>query len=163
MIQRIQSLFLFLAMLLVAGLFVGPITQFNIREVPVMMEITGFSGEGSIYNSIAGSYWFPLFTVMTIALIALLAITLFSYKNRPRQIRYCAIAFFLNIVLLGLIFLGPDVMASKIEPALRDNASRIVSYRWPSFLPFISLVLINLASRFIKKDEALVRSADRLR
>ena len=46
---------------------------------------------------------------------------------------------------------------------MADEAGRIVNYRWICFLPFGSLILTNMASRAIKKDEALVRSADRLR
>ena len=82
---------------------------------------------------------------------------------RPRQIKLCATAFFLNIILLGLLFLGPDAIASNIAPDMADEAGRIVNYRWICFLPFGSLILTNMASRAIKKDEALVRSADRLR
>jgi hypothetical protein len=37
------------------------------------------------------------------------------------------------------------------------------SYQFGIFLPVISLLLLVLASRAIRKDEALVKSADRLR
>ncbi len=149
-------------MLLTASLFAGPVATFDIRGTEYMMNLGGFAGDGKAYNAVAGAYWFPILTILAAALVVILAVALFSYKNRPRQIKLCATAFFLNIILLGLLFLGPDIMASHIEPTLKE-ANRLVSYRWLCFLPFGSLILTNLASRAIKKDEALVRSADRLR
>ena len=163
MIQRIQSVFLFLAMLLTASLFFGPVVNFNVKGHEYPMNMSGFTGDGQIFNATAGSYWFPIFTIVAALVIVFLAVALFSYKNRPRQIKLCATAFFLNIILLGLLFLGPDAIASNIAPDMADEAGRIVSYRWICFLPFGSLILTNMASRAIKKDEALVRSADRLR
>lgn len=163
MIQRIQSVFLFAAALCIAALFLSPVTVFNIRNTDVYMDITGFSGEGEIYNSVVGAYWFPIFTVLTVAVIVLLLVCLFSYKNRPRQLKMCTTAFFLEVLLIGMLFLVPDNMAQSLEPGVTEDVTRIVQYRWPSFLPFLSVVMIRLAMRFIRKDEELVRSADRLR
>lgn len=163
MIQRIQSVFLFAAALCIAALFLSPVTAFNIRSTNVYMDITGFAGDGNLYNSVVGAYWFPIFTVLTVAVIVLLLVCLFSYKNRPRQLKLCTTTFFLEIILIGMLFLVPDSMAKNLEPGLTEDVSRIVQYQWPSFLPLLSIILIRLAMRFIRKDEELVRSADRLR
>ena len=163
MIHRIQSVFLFLSMLLTAGLFLGPVVVFNIKGHEYPMNMSGFTGDGAVFNTTVGAYWFPIFTVMAALVLVFLALSLFSYKNRHRQIKFCASTFFLNIILLGLLFLGPDAIATKLVPDQADVAGKIVQYRWLCFLPLVSLLLINLAVRAIKKDEALVRSADRLR
>ena len=149
-------------MLLTASLFLGPIVSFNIKGHEYPMNMSGFTGDGKVFNATAGSYWFPIFTIVAALVVVFLAVALFSYKNRP-QTKLCATAFFLDIILLGLLFLGPDAIASNLVPDMAEEAGRIVKYRWICFLPFGSLILINMASRAIKKDEALVRSADRLR
>ncbi len=105
---------------------------------------------------------------MTSALFILLAVTLFSYKNRQRQIKLCTVTFFINIILLGFLFLTPDMLSTKLSASLdlgldKPAARKMVHYQWASFFPFVSLILVNMASRFIKKDEAMVRSAERLR
>ncbi len=163
MIQRIQSALLFLAALCTAALFLSPVTVFHIRNTSVYMDLTGFAGEGEIYNTVAGSYWFPLFTILAAAIVLLLIACIFSYKNRQRQIKLCTTGFFLEILLIGMLFLVPDSMANRLEPGIDQDVARIVQYRWTSFLPFLSLILIRFSIRFIKKDEELVRSADRLR
>lgn len=165
MIQRIQSVFIFLAMLFIAGVFIGPVTEFHIRGTEALMKVTGFTGDAALYNSVVGSYWFPIYSVLAIATFALLSVALFSYKKRQRQIKLCSVAFFLNILLVVALYLVPDMfMAGKIEPTLDKEALKgMTRILYPSFLPLISAFFIRLATRFIKKDEALVRSVDRIR
>jgi hypothetical protein len=43
------------------------------------------------------------------------------------------------------------------------NLGKEVSYKEGAYLPLIQIILVFLAQRSIKKDEELVRSADRLR
>lgn len=165
MIQRIQSVFILLAMLCVAGVFMGPVTEFHIRETVALMKVTGFVGDASVYNSVVGAYWFPIYSLLALATFALLSAAMFSYRKRQRQIKYCSIAFFLNILLVVALYLVPDMfMTAKIEPTLSKEALKgMTRILYPSFLPLISALFIRLAIRFIKKDEELVRSVDRLR
>ncbi len=162
MIQRIQSAFLFLAALCLSVIFMFPVVVFNIRDTPLPMYVTGFPPE-SLYNAVVKGYWFILFCIILIAAITLLLVALFSYKKRPRQLKLCSVSFFLTIIFLVLLCFVPDVIAGRIEPGIGKEASRIVKLQWPIALPVLSLALNYLAVRFIRKDEALVRSADRLR
>lgn len=79
---------------------------------------------------------------------------IFSYKNRKYQILRNRILIFINallIILLGYWLLnlsgGIDFPEKGIEP----------------IFPFISLVCLCLANLFIKRDDRLVKSVDRLR
>lgn len=162
MIQRIQSAFLFLAALCLSVIFMFPVVELNVRDTPLPMYVTGFPPE-SLYNAVVQKYWFLLFSLLLIAVITLLLVALFSYKRRPRQIKLCSLSFFLTIIFLVLLCFLPDVIAARIEPGIGKDAAKIVKLQWPVILPVLSLVLNFLAVRFIRKDEALVRSADRLR
>jgi hypothetical protein len=56
--------------------------------------------------------------------------------------------------LVGLFFILSYTKEARPEA---------ISYQIGSFLPIISAVFAYLAAHFIKKDEQLVRSADRIR
>lgn len=162
MIQRIQSAFLFLAALCLSLVFMVPVVEFSVRDTTLPMYVTGFPA-GNLYNTVVRIQWFFVFTGLLVATITLLLVALFSYKKRPRQIKLCSVSFFLTIIFLILLCFLPDVMATRIEPGLGKDAAKIVKLQWPIVLPVLSLAFNYLASRFIRKDEALVRSADRLR
>ncbi len=184
MIQRVQSVFLALAMLLTSLLFSFVLCDFHLPsgEIAVMKmsgftEITNSTGDNTVKDvalirflndQVVNGSRFPLLLLLTSVQFILLTVTLFSYRNRPRQLKLCTATFFLNILLLGLLFLGPDMLSVNLSNALdlgldKQTARKMVHYQWGSFFPFGSLIFINLASRFIKKDENLIRSADRLR
>jgi uncharacterized membrane protein len=81
---------------------------------------------------------------------------IFLFKKRGLQVWFVNIAFLLHVVLIILIFL---YYISKFETLYNTKSS----YQFGIFIPIVSLVCIILASRTIRKDEALVRSSDRLR
>ena len=82
-------------------------------------------------------------------------VAIFLYKNRNIQLRMCNLALLLTCVLIGLIFFLADTMTSGMNQKIH--------YVYGSYLPLIQILIIFLAALFIKQDEKLVRSADRLR
>jgi positive regulator of sigma E activity len=89
-------------------------------------------------------------------LIILLAfITLFQYKRRIFQVRLNLLNILLNVLLIGGIF----YYASMLETASGATAD----YKIATVFPLLSLVMIFLANHYIRKDEKLIRSANRLR
>ena len=184
MIQRVQSVFLALAMLFTSLLFSCVLCDFHLPNGDIaIMKMSGFTEITSpnginayqdatmirfLNDQAVSNSRFPLLLLLTSVQFILLAITLFSYRNRPRQLKLCTATFFINILHLGLLFLGPDMLSINLSNSLnlgleKSTARRMVHYQWGSFFPFASLILINLASRFITTDENLIRSADRLR
>jgi lipopolysaccharide export LptBFGC system permease protein LptF len=67
----------------------------------------------------------------------------------------CNLSLLLTCILIGLLFFLSDTMSG--------GKSQRVHYLIGIYLPLVQLLLIFLATVFIKKDEKLVRSADRLR
>ncbi|NMH27311.1 DUF4293 family protein [Flavobacterium silvaticum] len=136
MIQRIQTVYLFLV-LLVAGVlpFVFPLWKTDGKDFYFASSLT--------YSSLFG-------LSATLALLALL-----FYQKRQHQFVIDRLNIILNLILLGL-FLYRSLNLS-------GEAANVSEKGIGMFLPFISIVLLVLANRAIKKDEDLVKSVDRLR
>lgn len=160
MIQRIQSLYLLLAMTALSVMFFFPLAVVNpMGDMPSFLNMTGVSGFMEGYT--ATQYWFIGFAVLAVLLLACMAFILFSYKNRMWQIRLARIVSFVLVLFVGVLLLGLDQAAGGMFPG-REEAS-LVQYRWPVYMPLVALVFMWLALRSIRKDEELVRSSDRLR
>jgi magnesium-transporting ATPase (P-type) len=156
MIQRIQSLFLFLSFIACILCFIFPIATFWSEEGSYEMFITGlnplFPGEASFsINTL------PLSLIAGITAILSL-LTIFLYKKRMLQMKIIRFGIMLCIVLVLLIlfFYVPEIEElTKVEA---DYLSETGIY-----FPLAALILLLLANRFIRKDEKMIRAADRLR
>jgi hypothetical protein len=99
-------------------------------------------------------------TIHTIILLSVIGavnlVTIFLYKKRIIQMRVAFINMLLMLGFLGLIYYFTTNFASDLD-------SKAVSYTLFDAFPFIAAVLNYLAIRAIGRDEALVRSVDRIR
>ena len=94
-------------------------------------------------------------TMIAFGLSALLAlISIFSFKKRQNQFVLNRLNIILNFILLG--FFVYRTLSLPGETEVSEKGIGIV-------LPAISIVLLVLANKAIKKDENLVKSVDRLR
>jgi hypothetical protein len=158
MIQRIQSVFLFLAFVATIALFFYPIAgiysdlftyKFYVYELKNMVP-----GEASLFTFMTT---FPLLLLNIV--VGVMAVgCIFLYKNRIRQAKIVRLAILLEIVFIALVFF---VYAGIIEKNL--NATPEYLEEAGMYFPLIALIFLILAYRFIIKDERLVRSADRPR
>ena len=145
---------MFLAFILGVLAFFFPLASFSYDENWIVLGLLGvenFSVQEISINTL------PLIVIM--ALISLIAfVTIFLYKNRLAQIRILRFGILLNVVYLVLLFFFyvPD-----IEEATGTTAEYITQAG--IYFPIAILLLFLLASRFIMKDEKLIRSADRIR
>lgn len=156
MIQRIQSVYLFIATIALGLMFFFPLMgyygelhtyQFNLLEMQNLVP-----NSDVLFNSL---FTLPLLGVV-VFVISLAILTIFLFKKRRLQLKFSRINIFLNLVLIIAIFVGYSrYILSVIEV---DE-----QFKTAAFLPLISLVFLVLAYRAIKKDDELIRSADRLR
>ncbi|HFS67366.1 MAG TPA: DUF4293 family protein [Flavobacteriia bacterium] len=143
MLQRIQTVFLFLAMLVSAGLiFIFPLW---------------FSGNAVItaMDTISNSNIFikPIGVLFIIS--AILSFTaIFQYNNRKFQMTLVRLDILINFLLLGLIVYQVQNLSGEALVSEKGIGS---------FLPIVVIFLLVFANRYIKKDEDLVKSVDRLR
>jgi len=152
MIQRIQSLYLLLiTALLIAVLFL----PFGVFQTPdTMYEYTAFSIKQAAVGSL---YAMPVWVLAVISVVSatLAFVTIFFYKKRKVQVRLC----FWNLLLMVLFYFAYAIF---LVTAMNDlNAGFAVGYGL--FLPLIAIILDYLTVLAIRKDEALVKSWDRIR
>lgn len=160
MIQRIQSVYLLLVAVIGVLLYCFPLVSLvpsQAGALPVIYHISALQVE-SLVNGTSDlyvRYWPTL--VLNALIIAFSFYTILQYKKRPLQIK-CANGLMLMILVLLVLF------ALDVD-RLRSGAAstHMIAYNLYSALPVIQVVLVRMAVGGIKKDEALVRSADRLR
>lgn len=155
MIQRIQTVFLFLAAILAGVLFFAPIAAFEHGSDLMKLTIYGVGNQTSS-QYFSNIYSLPLL-ILTLLLVAIPFITIFMYKKRELQLKLSSLNVFLNAILCGMIFL---YYSSNIQKTL---VTENISYLFGTYIPLINMVLSILAMRWIKKDIDLIRSIDRLR
>lgn len=150
MIQRIQTLYLLMVVILGTLLcFFSPV-QFLMPETTDYISLLAFDK------------W-PL-AVMSVAIPLLALVNIFLFKHRFLQVRvnimnvilclgyYALIALYVAYVVKGYEHIGDTTLAGA-EWYLNVWAA----------IPMVNIVLLMMATRRILKDEALVRAADRLR
>ncbi len=96
---------------------------------------------------------------LTILVTLLSLVTLFMFKNRKRQLVLTRI---LNLSLTGLIVLLYVYSDFRIQ-TIASGSEYSTTFLLGAYAPLLSIFLVFLAAKAIKKDEELVRSADRLR
>ncbi|MDD2612149.1 MAG: DUF4293 domain-containing protein [Bacteroidales bacterium] len=152
MIQRIQSLYLLLiTALLIAVLFL----PFGFLQTPAeMYEYTAFSIQQVLTGEV---YALPVWILAAVLIIsaALSFLTIFLYKKRKVQIRLC-LCNELVLVLFYLIYAIFLFMFISKTGAENETCFGMA-------LPLISIILNYMAVIAIRKDEALVKSWDRIR
>ena len=141
MIQRKQSLFLLLSVLLNVLLIYLPLYELITTDTT--------SGQQQFITSNA------ILTILNGAIGVLCFFAIFFFKNRKLQIRICNLSILLTCILIGLLFFAADSVSSA--------HNQRIHYLYGTYFPLIEILFIFLATRGIKKDEDLVRSADRLR
>lgn len=151
MIQRIQTVYLLIALLAqTAQLFLPWATYFH--------EEGAFFVNG-LNTTVDGVSAIPL--TVTIALsIAAVLITIMRYKDRSYQQKLAGVSMIMALLTIG----GFAWVHWNNIQALKDQFGEVdMGYGFAFALPLISIILIWMARRAIKKDEDLVKSVDRLR
>ena len=100
-------------------------------------------------------YYYSLFSLILMTMFLNVLIIL-RYKNRDLQMKLCFINIALMLVLFAAVFYYYNIIKSSL---LLINSSITVA----ALFPVVSIILCFLAYKTIKKDDELVKSADRLR
>ncbi len=147
MIQRIQSVFLFLAS---ASAFGALATPFATSEEAVTASAIFQDARYTAQDNIALLILFGL-----AGLIAFIAI--FLFKNRVFQSRLSLLAAI--VALAG----GTWALIAGLQDKAVETANASIDYGFGISLPILTIIFAVVASRYIRKDEKLVKSMDRLR
>ena len=147
MIQRIQTLYLLISAILIAFLIVLPFAEILSDGVIYQFNIKGLLLDGVLKKSGA------LLSILTGMGLALHGYAILSFRNRTRQIRVIvfAILFLLGVIGMFYFFTYFSFSGSKI------------SFKMGAIFPMVAIIFDYLAIRAVGKDEALIRSIDRIR
>ena len=137
MLQRIQTVYLILAFL-IAGILPFFFSLFTLSSGKAFYFI-----ENKIYVVCFG-------LSLTLSLLSIL-----SYNKRQNQFVINRLNMILNLILLGLFVVRSLNLSGETELVSEKGIGM--------FLPILIIVLLVFANKSIKKDEDLVKSADRLR
>jgi hypothetical protein len=167
MIQRIQSLFLVVATLLIVLLTVLPTgviyTSADANGISMMYSYNAFVIKEAIPDGkVVLSCAYIGILLITSALLSF--VTIFLYKNRLKQIRWATAAMYLYIITIVLMtFIFPELIFKKVLGGNR-KPDLIYNHQWLLIALMIgTALLLFFAKKFIIKDEKRVREADRLR
>ncbi len=165
MIQRIQTLFL---SLVVIGMILFCFSDIWMKVNEKTAEQIIFSPYSLVYyqafvedNSLSNLSMTEsnnVYILIVAGISALLAlVSIFSFKKRVTQMKIG----FLNSILIVILFVVTYYQVLEANALLKHPFYG--EYKIGFFLPILSLIFNLLANYYIKKDEDLVRSADRIR
>ncbi len=155
MIQRIQTLFLLVVVILsVFSFFIPSVELIYLQNKLIYLpDIKGIILNGSVSNSILTLSWALIIVTFIMPIIAIFSI--FSFKNRKIQIRLCVINMIFMIAYY--VFLCFEIWTAYLQFHTEWHLYFV------AFIPLINLIFSYLAIEFIRKDEKLIKSLDRLR
>ncbi|MDR0295856.1 MAG: DUF4293 domain-containing protein [Prevotellaceae bacterium] len=131
MLQRIQTIFLLAAAILLTCMFFNPF----ISAGDELIQYTDFL----------------TIRILIILTVVIGYLNIFMYRKRTIQIRLCI---YNCLVLLGLQgFIAYYIFTNKVDVVFSLTAA----------FPIISAILTYMAMRYIVRDEALVKTMERLR
>ena len=159
MIQRVQSLFLLGVVICLTGSLFFPVWEKKDLNTNSGAILEVFFTEVHSMNQPVVREYFPtaILGILAVIGIGVAIFEIFKYRSRLSQMKLGALN---SLVVAG--FLGLAVYFTfRMEKIVSLPGEG--SYEFGMYLPVIALICNLLANRFIRKDDALVRSVDRIR
>jgi len=147
MIQRVQSILLLDVVIVSVLLLIFPFVKYE----NLFNEFTL-----RVYNQPFCGTWYYVAEALNLLILVLALGCIFIYKKRILQFKIANLIALLSAGLLAVLLFTDVVL---VESFLGGEKKVL----WPSYLPIVSMFSAFTAGIFIKKDEKLVRSADRIR
>lgn len=154
MIQRIQTVFLFLAVIALVVFNIYPYWQAGAQTEGAIVSLMSYGLlSGSIEQQSLEFGFYPIVAGLSGIALILLIIEIFAFKNRILQMKIAiGISFLMSMNLVLMTYFVIDLQKEYTG-----------SFGIGIFVFALSMLLNILARRFIQKDEKMVRSVDRLR
>ena len=170
MIQRIQSIYLAIASLLMVLLFVFPVWKVNVtdpttnysffvhqsiieKQTPPASDAKHLAKSPT--NIITQLMWDNL--VLNSLIAGFCIFIVFQFRNRGRQAKLALVAAGVIVILYIHLYLYLNSFVNANQLSLQSGITPTIAF------PAIAIILLLLAANNIRKDEAKVRNADRLR
>lgn len=158
MIQRIQSFFLVIVILLHVAMFFTTIWEGVLAAQTAEVDLFGITySERAAQNTPVNSQYTLWMVALNTTIVVLSFGGVFLFRRRRLQVQMVRLLILMECVLLALMFF--TIEEAKEFVVETSN----IPWRLGIFIPALAIILLFLASRYIIRDERLVRSADRLR
>ena len=149
MLQRKQSLYLLVSMLLILSNLVNPfISVDNLIFTAFKLQQIGTADPISLST-------FPI-AIYIIILTLLHIFTIMLFKKRTLQMRFAMLSLFLSVGFYGILFFYHFMSKDVVSIEFNQYGFGLVS-------PVLAAVFDFMAYKGIKKDEKLVRDSERFR
>ena len=147
-IQRIQSVYLLIAAILMAVFAFFPALTFEL------------GGREFVYGALAAgkvgvTHIDPLMLTLIILITFLAIIDIFLYKNLQRQMTVCFVDIIIGLAMLAAIGIQAFVIGNR--------EGWVVTWQWYVLLPVFSIIFLMMAHKAMSNDKKKLRDADRLR
>ena len=154
MIQRIQSIYMLLAVILCGLTYFFPLSLVVVAD-GIALTLTACTVSGEVAGESVSGTPFGI-AVLLLATIVIVLTAIFKYKRRKVQIRLLnmAMACLLLCYVAGIAYTW--VWSSRVS----EGHAAITPY---ALLPLAAYLCLWFARRGVRHDEALVAAADRLR
>jgi glucan phosphoethanolaminetransferase (alkaline phosphatase superfamily) len=150
MIQRKQTIWLLLAAILSAGLFL-----FDLYHYDTVKEGITITQHVRINDDF-------LSLLLAIVITALPFISIFLFKNRTQQKTFVLLSMVANIAFIAYMLYRVSATNSNISG--EGTSAPVNGTYWiGAVLPVVAFIFLIMAFSGIRKDEKLVKSLDRLR
>ena len=147
-IQRIQSVYLLIAVILMVVFAFVPALTFELADKTVLY--------GALETGRAGNLHINPLLITLVILISLLAfIDIFLYKNLQRQMTVCFVDIIIGLAMLVAIGIQAFVVGNR--------EGWTVSWQWYVLLPVLSIIFLMMAHKAMSRDKKKLLDADRLR
>ncbi len=157
MLQRRQSLFLLIAIMVIGFSFLLPVARYTQGDAMYRFTLLGLTtAEGRL---VADAELNVPFGLLMGLLAVMLVVIVLQFRDRPRQLRFVRFAYVFVLVIGASLYITHNSIKAYLEQAAPVEAFT----GGAALAPVLVLVLLFLAQRGIRKDEELVRSVDRLR
>lgn len=154
MIQRIQSIWFFLASATFLALFLFAYVHFSEAGVAKALKVTGvYENRGT---EVISTQDFLGLTIATVLIAALPFVAIFLFKNRKMQI---TLAYVSILAILGHFYW----LFQTTKSVIGGLELKPENYGVGIFLPSITILFLIFAIKGIRKDEKLIKSTERLR
>ncbi len=155
MIQRIQTVYLLIITVLSAVVFFLPVAGLynQIDNIQYTLDYKGVSLVSENAAKVVYNTWALSAIPVIISILSL--ITIFLFKKRILQLRLTVFNLVIMLGYYGMLFLYLWLAKAKL------NADWHLEF--VTAFPLVCIILAGLAMRSISKDEALVRSLNRIR
>lgn len=157
MIQRIQSIYLFLAIDLMILTFFLPVWQWNVAgAAPATYSLYNYGIDTQQVGFSSPFLYSALLCCLSVCSVFLYGWALLSFKNLKKAVTLLVLSLISTLLYGGS--LGLIVYDMNTTHGLSGNIPQL-----GTLFPIIAFVFGILAFRAIRRDQALLRSADRIR